>query len=294
MLGIFDKKELKKVVLAIAGCFLFALGVNIFTVPIKLYSGGFIGIGQIVRTLLVDYAHLNLGDIDIAGIIYFLLNVPLFILAYRSLGQHFFWKTAISVVAMTVAMTIIRSPSVPIIEDPLAACFIAGLISGTGVGITLRQGASGGGQDILGVFFLKKYSNFSVGKMALLVNFFVYFVCLLLFDVPTVIYSIIFTMIQSFVIDKVHFQNICIEVTIFTKEKEDEIRNFIQEELGRGTSYWHAKGGYTDEENTIIYTIISKHLLVTLLRFINNYNPNAFVVTKYNVSVYLVNFIKKI
>lgn len=294
MLRIFDKKELKKVVLAIAGCFLFALGVNIFTVPIGLYSGGFIGIGQIVRTLLADYAHLNLGDIDIAGIIYFLLNVPLFILAYRSLGRHFFWKTAISVVAMSAAMTIIRSPSVPVIEDPLAACFIAGLISGAGVGIILRQGASGGGQDILGVFLLKRYSNFSVGKMTLLVNFFVYGVCLLLFDVPTVIYSIIFTMIQSFVIDKVHFQNICIEVTIFTKEKEEEIRNFIQEELGRGTSYWHAKGGYTDEENTIIYTVISKHELGTLRRRINDINPTAFVVTKENVSVDLGNFIKKI
>lgn len=290
----FDKKELKKIVFAILGCFLFALGVNLFTVPIGLYSGGFIGIGQIVRTLLTDYAHLSLGNLDIAGILYFLLNVPLFILAYRSLGKHFFWKTAISVVAMSAAMTVIQSPGEPIIEDPLAACFIAGLISGAGVGLILRQGASGGGQDILGVFFMKRYAGFSVGKMTLLVNFFVYGVCLLLFDVPTVIYSIIFTMIQSVVIDKVHFQNICMEVTIFTKEKEKEIRSFIQEELGRGTSYWHARGGYTEEENTIIYTVISKHEMGTLRRRIHDINPAAFVVTKENVSVDLGNFIKKL
>lgn len=293
MVGIFDQKELKKVGIALIGCFLFSLGVNVFTVPIHLYSGGFVGVGQIVRTVLVEYLHLNVGNIDIAGIIYFLLNVPLFILAYRSLGRHFFWKTLICVGGTTVFMTLIKSPAVPIIEDPLAACFIAGLVSGVGCGIMLRQGASGGGQDILGVYFLKKYAHFSVGKMTLIVNFFVYGVCLLLFDIQIVIYSVIFTMIQSVVIDKVHFQNICIEVTIFTKEKEKEIRRYIQEELGRGTSYWNAKGGYTDQPNTIIYTIISKHELGTLKRKIHEINPEAFVVTKEDVAVE-GNFIKRL
>lgn len=293
MIGIFDQKELKKVLMAVFGAFLFAVGVNVFTVPIHLYSGGFVGIGQIVRTILADYLHLNLGEIDIAGIIYFLLNIPLFILAYRSLGRHFFWKTLIAAASITFFMTLVKSPAVPIIEDPLAACFIAGLISGAGVGIILQQGASGGGQDILGVYFLKRHSNFSVGKMTLLVNFFVYGVCLFLFDVPTVIYSVIFTMIQSFVTDKVHFQNICIEVSIFTKEKEAEIRQFIQQELGRGTSYWHAKGGYTDQENTIIYTVISKYELGTLKRKIHEINPEAFVVCKEEVAVE-GNFIKKL
>lgn len=293
MFGIFDKKELKRIAVASVGCFLFALGVNIFTVPIHLYSGGFVGIGQIVRTILENYAGMDFGGVDIAGIIFFMLNVPLFILAYGSMGKHFFWKTLICAGLMSVFMTLIKSPAVPIIEDQLAACFIGGLISGAGVGIVLRQGASGGGQDILGVYFLKKYSNFSVGKMTLLVNFFVYGVCLLLFDMEIVIYSIIFTMIQSIVIDKVHFQNICTEVTIFTKVKEKEIRQFIQEELGRGTSYWHAKGGYTDEENTIIYTVISKHELGTLRRKIHELNPEAFVVTKEEVAVE-GNFIKKV
>lgn len=294
MMGIFDKKELRKTALAIVGSFLFALGVNVFTVPIGLYSGGFIGVGQIVRTILVDYLQLNLGNVDIAGIIYFVINVPLFFLAYRSLGRHFFWKTVVSAVTMSIFMTLIKVPAVAIIEEPLAACFIGGLVAGAGCGLILQQGASGGGQDILGVYILKKHANFSVGKMGLIVNFFVYGVCLLMFDVSTVIYSVIFTMIQSVVIDKVHFQNICIEVTIFTKEKEKEIRNFIQEELGRGTSYWNAQGGYTDEGNTIIYTIISKHELGTLRRRIFDINPEAFVVTKEGVSVDIGNFIKKL
>ena len=188
MSKVFSKDELKKIIYVVIGSFLFALGINMFTVPIGLYSGGFVGIGQIVRTVLVEYLHINLGSFDIAGTIYFLLNVPLFILAFRSLGKHFFVKTLIAVGASTLCMSVISSPSVPYITDPLTACFIGGLISGAGCGMILVQGASGGGPDILGIYFMKKGYNFSVGKMALIINAFVYGICFFFssdcFDMP--------------------------------------------------------------------------------------------------------------
>lgn len=286
MSKVLNKSELKKIFYVVVGAFLFSLGINMFTVPIGLYSGGFVGMGQIVRTVLVEYLHINLGSFDIAGTIYFLLNVPLFILAFRSLGKHFFAKTLLAVGASTVFMSIIPSPAVPYIADPLAACFIGGLISGAGCGMILVQGASGGGQDILGIYFMKKRGDFSVGKMTLIVNGFVYGICFILFDVTTVIYSVIFTMIQSMVIDKVHSQNICMEVMIFTaNEKAEEIRAYIKDDLGRGNSYWGATGGYTETDNTIIYTIIDKHELSTLKRNVHEINPNAFVVIKEGVGV---------
>ena len=53
---------------------------------------------------------------------------------------------------------------------PLAACLIGGIITGAGIGITLKAGGSGGGIDILGVYFTKKYKNFSVGKLGIIIN----------------------------------------------------------------------------------------------------------------------------
>ena len=55
----------------------------------------------------------------------------------------------------------------------MAACLIGGIITGVGIGITLRAGGSGGGIDILGVYFAQKFSNFSVGKLAIIINIFV-------------------------------------------------------------------------------------------------------------------------
>lgn len=279
------RDELKKLILAIFGTLVFSLGVNLFIVPIGLYNGGFVGIGQIVRTILVQYAHMNFGSFDIAGLIYFVLNVPLFLLAYHSLGRGFLIKTVICVIFQTIFLTVIHSPAVPIIEDQLTACFIGGIIAGWGVGITLKNGASGGGQDILGIYFTKKMKNFSVGKMGLIVNFMVYAACALLFDLTTVIYSVIYTAILSIVLDKTHSQNILTEVNIYTKHKSEEIRQFILEQMGRGSTYWSARGSFTESDTSVICTIISKYEVNQLLRHIHSIDSGAFVVLKEHVEV---------
>lgn len=54
----FLKTYGRRLATAVLGTLLFAAGVNLFIVPISLYSGGFLGIGMVLRTLLVDYAHI--------------------------------------------------------------------------------------------------------------------------------------------------------------------------------------------------------------------------------------------
>ena len=73
-----EKRDLSRLATAVAGMLVFSIGINIFVVPAELYNGGVLGISQIIRTLLIRYAHLNLGSIDIAGIINLCLNIPLF------------------------------------------------------------------------------------------------------------------------------------------------------------------------------------------------------------------------
>ena len=98
----------------VVGELIAAAAVNLFIVPLNLYSGGFLGIGQIVRTLLVDYAHVPIpSNIDIAGIILYIINIPLLVLAYRSLGRWFFVSTIICVTFQTVFLTFIPSPVPP-------------------------------------------------------------------------------------------------------------------------------------------------------------------------------------
>ena len=125
----------------------------------NLFSGGGIGVAQILRTLISGWISVPKG-LDVAGIINFLINIPLFIMAYRSISRKFFIKTLLNVIAQTVAFTLIWIPETPIIDDVLAACLIAGLIGGFGIGFALRCGGSGGGVDILGGYMAKNPNGF--------------------------------------------------------------------------------------------------------------------------------------
>lgn len=123
-------KSKKMLILAIAGTVIFSFGMNVFIVPLGLYSGGFVGVGQLIRTFLVSLLKLNVGNVDIAGIVYYIINIPLFILAYKKLGKSFFWNSIICVTSMMLSMTLIQSPTQPIVTDTLTSALIGGMICG--------------------------------------------------------------------------------------------------------------------------------------------------------------------
>ena len=282
---------IKKYIFSILGAFIFSIGVNLFIVPVGLYNGGFVGLGQLSQAFLTNYLNFDFGNFEVAGTIYFLINIPLFFLAYFSIGRSFFIKTLICVLAQTIFLTIIPIPKEPILSDILSACIVGGIIAGFGTGIILRAGGSGGGQDILGVYYTKKFRDFSVGKLTIIVNLFVYGICALMFDISIVIYSVLYTIILSFVVDRTHYQNIKMSVVIFTKS--NEVSSIIINELERGATCWQGKGAYTNENMNIIYTAISKYEISGLVKRINEIDPNAFIVIN-ECSKIAGNYIKKL
>ena len=220
------KQESGKIGLSIVGAFLYAAGLNLFVVPAGLYTGGFMGIAQLIRTLLVNGLHLPFQNFDIAGIVYYLLNIPVFIIAFTKIGKRLFVKTIITVTAITLFLSVIPTTAL-LPDDILAASLIGGLVSGYGLGLSLKMGASSGGMDVIGIMMIKSPWHFSVGKANLVVNVALYAIYVFMFDIPTVIYSVIFAAIHSFTIDSAHSQNINVEASVITKkccpEMEQEI-----------------------------------------------------------------------
>lgn len=284
-------KEGERTLGCVVGALLYALGVNLFVVPTGLYNSGIMGICQVIRTLLVDYLRLPVGNFDIAGMIYYLVNIPIFIIAYTRLGRRFFAKTLITVTAMTAFMAIL--PIRPVVSDTMAACVVGGIVSGVGVGILLRMGSSGGGADVIGVLLIKWKKDFSVGKVNLAINLILYAACLFLFHVETVIYSVIYAAVYSVAIDKVHSQNINVEVHIITKVDTEAMEKEIFEELGRGITEWPSIGAYTHDMGRILYIMLSKYEVNRLKAIIHKYDPYAFIVINEGVSVE-GNYLKKL
>lgn len=72
---------------ALGGIIIFSLGVNLFITPVNLYNGGVLGICQLIRSCLTLFGNFSFGGMDIAGILYYLFNVPLFFLAFKGVSR---------------------------------------------------------------------------------------------------------------------------------------------------------------------------------------------------------------
>ena len=271
---------------ALAGAVVYALGINLFIVPVSLYSGGIMGFAQVIRTVLVEYLHAPFQNFDVAGVIYYLINAPILLLSMKPIGRRFFVKTVMCVTIVTVLLSVIPIPAQPILpDDTLACCVIGGIICGLGMGLALKCGGSLGGTDIVGMMLIKWRRDFRVGRVNMIVNVVLYGICLFLFNVPTVIYSLIYAFVSGFAIDKVHAQTINVEVRVITKKKDEELEKEIFTELDRGVTKWEAVGAYTEEPVHVLYILASKYELSQLKNIVYKHDPHAFVVIDEGVSV---------
>jgi uncharacterized membrane-anchored protein YitT (DUF2179 family) len=277
---------------ALFGEVLFALAVNLFIVPFGLYNGGIIGISQLIRTFLINVFNIHVS-FDFAGIINFLINVPLFILAYRHISKTFFYRTVFCVVIQTIALTVIPVPELPLVDEMITSVLIGGVLGGVGGGLILSAAASGGGTDIIGVLLTLKNRNLSVGKIGLSINVIVYTICGLLYGIQIMIYSIIYTAISSLMVDNLHEQNICSTAIIFTKKKPTKIIDFIKTELDRDVTWWHGIGSHDETTTYICYAVLSKYELMRLERHLSVIDSSAFVVKQDRVGI-RGNFQKKL
>lgn len=279
------KKELIiQAIYALGGSLVYALGVNLIIIPMGLYSGGFMGIAQLIRTVAVNILHAPVpSGVDLAGLIYFIINIPLFYMGLRVMGKPFAIKTLLTVGIQSFLLVIVPIPSAPIIEDYLTACIIGGIVAGTGTGLVLRGRSSGGGQDIVGLCCAKKYPNFSVGKINIIMNVFVYALCLFLFNIEIVIYSLIFATVSALAVDRVHIQNINTSVMIFTKKLG--ISKAIMEQTGRGVTNWDGEGAYTNKTSYILFVMVSKYEVGQIKQIVHSIDPNAFMIFTEGCSV---------
>jgi len=281
----FKPNELTSQLLyAVAGDFIYTLGFNLLIVPIALYSGGFMGISQLIHHFVTEIMGIYVpASLNLTGILYYVINIPIFMFGYKIMGKAFVLKSLFATTVLTVFLMIVPIPTTPIIGDYLTACIIGGIVCGYACGLMLRGRLTGGGQDVIGMCLTKLYPGFSVGKVNIAINGMVYLICFLLFDVEIVIYSLIFATVQSMVVDKTHVQNINMTAMIFTKKTG--IAKAVMEEMKRGVTDWVGEGAYTEEETNILLIVISKYEMTQLKEIVHKVDPNAFVIFTEGCSV---------
>lgn len=275
------KNELRDYFLVIFGSLLYAVTINMLVIPSGLYIGNLTGIAKILLELLQKVIP---GVGSLTGVILLGLNLPLLLISYKSVNKKFMLKTVISIAVMTIAMSLIPVRQlIPELDDLLTVCLVGGTLAGFGAGLCLRAGGSSGGTDILGVYISLKHNNFSVGRVGLLISLIVYGYALFANPPLIMVYSVIFTLIYAFMMDRTHYQNVKINVMVITRSRK--ILPFITQEIQRGATYWDGKGAYTDTDFVVINTVVSKYELIRLRRGVLDLDPKAFFIENNAVNV---------
>ena len=253
------------------GCFVFALGVNLFLSPANVYTTGLLGLSQEISVILSNIFNTP----DITSILYLLLNIPAVLLGWFKVGKKFTLRTFFAIALLSLFTALIPNDKV-YITDKLLAIITSGLFMGAGVGITLKHGSSTGGTDIFALFIsLFRGKSFGVYNLAL--NSIVIALAIILNqDVTTGVYMLVSLYVTGIVVDKVHTANDKYTLYIVTSQL-DEVRKAMLENVVRGLTIFESEGGKTHFKNNTIMTTIEKGELYSAIDVIKHADEKAFI-----------------
>ena len=248
------------------GSILCALAVKGILVPKQFLAGGVTGLALL--------AHYVLPALPI-GFIYFLLNIPLFVIGWLFVGRRFFWY---SLVGMLIFSAVIFGPfPVLPIDDMILSALTAGMISGVGSGIILKSLGSAGGLDVLSVILFKR---FSIRPGTTVMTFHALLLLVAVFRLPleTVLYTLVYFYINS------HFVNLVViglsqrKAVMIVSSHWQEISRQIMDTLQRGVTIVQGEGGYSGQQLHVLYSVIAITELSRFKEIIRKIDPHAFVV----------------
>lgn len=286
---------LKEYGLITLGVVSYALGWSIFLLPNNLIGGGVSGFASIV------YYATGLQ----MSVTYLILNVILLFVGTRLLGTGFGGKTIYAIV-MTSVMLAVMPKFIPddfihefaLSNGKFICTCLGGIIAGVGIGLSISQGGSTGGTDIVALVWCKFHAA-SPGRVILIIDV-VIIISSLLFPSYTetgellpfaeklavVVYGLIQVTVSGTAIDMyISGSKQSVQAFIFTK-KVAEMADAIAFDMKRGVTVIPAKGWYSKEEKEVLMVVTRKSDLNILLRYVKAIDPDAFLSVSSAMGVY--------
>lgn len=284
----------KEYLLITLGVTLYALGWAMFLTPNNMIGGGVTGFAAILQ-----YAF----KIPIP-ITYFILNIILLIVGTKILGTGFGAKTIYAIIMTSVMLAVTREV-IPVdfvtefSQDSKIVCTVlGGIMAGVGIGLSMSQGGSTGGTDIIALVWCK-FRHASPGRVILIIDIMIIMSSLLFpsFDktgapvsipekVAIIVYGLMQVTVCGYAIDLyISGSKQSVQVFIFTK-KVNEMADAIAFDMKRGVTVLPAKGWYSKEHKEVIMVVTRKVDLNLLLRYVKSIDPDAFLSVSSVMGVY--------
>jgi len=288
--------------------FTYALAYRLFIAPdlagsygiqIHFVSGGISGLSQNMVKLVHDiFGWTLLNPNNLQSILYFILNIPVFLLGWFKIGKRFTIFSLINVALTSLFISIIPGSwdKIVIYDSQLTRTLFAGILAGLSAALAFKANVSSGGMDIVAYYFANRKSE-GVGKYSIIANSFVfglYFVLNIIkpdafvhenfeslglttlsLAITSLISSVIYTFMNAFVVDLINVRNKKSQAQIMTSDHE--LAKKLIAAFPHGATTVQAVGAYTNQARSIVYMTVSSNETNRLVKFVQENDPHAFI-----------------
>jgi uncharacterized membrane-anchored protein YitT (DUF2179 family) len=257
--------------LILLGNLSYAFAVVTFIRPAHVIVGGVGGVAQMIEHL----TGFPMGTMVI------LLNLPLFLLSFRTMGRRFLIRTVLATVASSLMIDFLTPflSDLRITEDKLLSVLYGGVLMGLGLGLVFTRGATTGGSDILSKMITRKRPHISLGRVNLSINAVVIAAAAFVYRSPeAALYAIVVQYVSAAVIDMLLSGLDHASAALIVTGKPDEMAEAVLHEVHRGCTGLDGRGMYTSQRMTTLLVAARSHEISRLKAAAQRVDPSSFMI----------------
>jgi len=259
-----------KYIVILLGTVFYAAGFQFFLYPNSITSGGVTGTAMIINQLTGFPV----------GVLTMILNIPLFIIAWRHFGLDFLLGSLVGMGVSSILVDVFAGFGLVLTHDAMLAAVIGGVIKGAGLGMIYYVGATTGGMDIVVKILRRKLASVNFGTIMLALDTIIIGIyAMVLGRYESAMYSLIAMYVTTKVVDLVLYgiDNACLCYII--SEKTAEItREIVSGPLHRGVTLLDGKGAYSGTHRDVLMCVIKRQQIGQLKRLVKAYDEKAFFI----------------
>lgn len=269
----YKRSKICDYILLIVGTGLLASSIQCVFDPIGLVTGGFSGIAIIVKALTED---LISGGIPL-WLTNFVLNVPVFFVAYKVKGKSFVGRTLAGTFLLSAWLYVI--PPIDVTQgDYILAAVFGGVLSGAGMGLILLAKATTGGTDMVATLIQHYVRHYSIVQILQILDAIVVLAGFYVFGIRAALYAMVAIFVTSKVSDALMEGFKFSKAAFIISDRYELVAKHILEDLDRGVTGLKAKGMYSGADKCMLYCVVSQKEIVRVKEIVAEVDPNAFVI----------------
>lgn len=265
--SIIHNKYLKTLFCVFLSALLQSFCINIFITPSKLLSSGFTGLA-----ILINKISSLFGFTISVSLLVLILNIPLGVLCFRSIGKKFVFFSILQVILLSIFLNFHYSL---LFDDLLLNVCFGGFLYGIAISLALRGNASTAGTDFIALWVSNKIGK-SIFEYVFVFNSVLLLIFGYMFGWKYAGYSILFQFISTKTIDSFYKRYKLVTLEITTYHPKEICKAYIKH-YRHGLSEVAGIGGYEHKELSLIHTVISFYELHDAIHLIKRIDPKAII-----------------